>query len=809
MKKLYMLMVGLLIAIAANAADLYVVGGGNGMTWDLPGQKLSPNADGSYTLNVTNCAKFKVSTKYATEWDGDEGYNSGAFGPTGGVFTNAVFNSTGETVNCEPWGEDLMFPYTGAYTITISQDLSKMTVKANFAKPDGPTPVFIRGGMNNWGSPSNWQFDYDYSTNTYFLNCEINAGVEFKIADAGWGSINFGGSVSEFNKEITLAYNSNTNIKLSQKFVGTVYFTYSNGQGKAKFMETGAEPVYPQKMFILGEVNGNSWSASKGVEMTQTSKGIYTAKGVNITNASGYFSFSENLSTTDNWDELIRYGSSKSSDTEVVINTPMSISSGSVAFFAPKGTYDFTVNLVDMTMTVAGEVKEPDPMDKWYVTINGDYNNYNGDGIQSPNGIYNYTGLALGKGEFEVKVWNGVLDNFYGVDGKVVTLNQSAKLVAGAGHMTISGASEDEEFDVTVNLNDYTILVTKAGDEPVAPEFGVVGSMQPGDGWNLESPIEMTADGNVWTATFDTLAANTEFKIATIGKSWNDTYGAENEEPDGGNVVVTLGTPINAYTNCANNFVIGDKDLTDVKIVFNYIANPDDGPSTVTVTGTEDNGEEPGDETYSDAIATFNFESADDLESYYPGMLDDTAGWVADGSNSKYSINGKVATANENLSLTVATATGTQSPVIYKYSGKYDLRIYEGNTITLSAPDKGYISKIVFTCSTINSNINKLTLAAEQDLGDTQLVNNSSAKTMTWTGTEDLKPQSIIVTTTGNARIANVVVDYMIVTGVENIETEMANGPVEYYNLQGVRVANPDKGIYIVRQGGKAKKVIF
>ena len=35
------------------------------------------------------------------------------------------------------------------------------------------------------------------------------------------------------------------------------------------------------------------------------------------------------------------------------------------------------------------------------------------------------------------------------------------------------------------------------------------------------------------------------------------------------------------------------------------------------------------------------------------------------------------------------------------------------------------------------------------------------------------------------------------------------NAPVEYYNLNGMRVANPDKGIYIVRQGNSVKKVIF
>lgn len=43
--------------------------------------------------------------------------------------------------------------------------------------------------------------------------------------------------------------------------------------------------------------------------------------------------------------------------------------------------------------------------------------------------------------------------------------------------------------------------------------------------------------------------------------------------------------------------------------------------------------------------------------------------------------------------------------------------------------------------------------------------------------------------------------------GVESIELD-ANAPVEYFNLQGVRVANPENGLFIARQGNKAVKVV-
>lgn len=44
-------------------------------------------------------------------------------------------------------------------------------------------------------------------------------------------------------------------------------------------------------------------------------------------------------------------------------------------------------------------------------------------------------------------------------------------------------------------------------------------------------------------------------------------------------------------------------------------------------------------------------------------------------------------------------------------------------------------------------------------------------------------------------------------TAIEDIEA--ADAPVEYFNLQGIRVANPTSGLYIKRQGNKVTKVIL
>ena len=46
-------------------------------------------------------------------------------------------------------------------------------------------------------------------------------------------------------------------------------------------------------------------------------------------------------------------------------------------------------------------------------------------------------------------------------------------------------------------------------------------------------------------------------------------------------------------------------------------------------------------------------------------------------------------------------------------------------------------------------------------------------------------------------------------SAIEDIDAAANNAPVEYYNLQGVRVANPANGLYIRRQGSTATKVLI
>lgn len=49
-----------------------------------------------------------------------------------------------------------------------------------------------------------------------------------------------------------------------------------------------------------------------------------------------------------------------------------------------------------------------------------------------------------------------------------------------------------------------------------------------------------------------------------------------------------------------------------------------------------------------------------------------------------------------------------------------------------------------------------------------------------------------------------------VISGIESVDTDNAAAPAEYYNLQGLRIAEPEAGnIYIVRKGDKVTKTIY
>ncbi len=176
-----------------------------------------------------------------------------------------------------------------------------------------------------------------------------------------------------------------------------------------------------------------------------------------------------------------------------------------------------------------------------------------------------------------------------------------------------------------------------------------------------------------------------------------------------------------------------------------------------------------------------------------PGTLNPVQTPPALGKSEGLTVNDVTFTAGAT-SLVASKGEATTDCRIWAGSAAYDLRTYTNSTITITATGAA-ISKIVFEGSKI---------------GDTYVTaDNGTISGKIWTPAESDKVSSVVFTATKTTNINTISVDYKLEAGLEDlIISDDVNAPVEFYNLQGVKIANPENGFYIRVQGGKATKVL-
>lgn len=242
MKKIYALAAAAFVALAASAQDgapLYITGDAadfvNG-TWNPAEPDEFVYADGKYTIELTDLVQFKISTACG-DWDT---FNSGALG-----CPNGYGDTPGVAVALESWGDNILCPWKGNYTVTVAGDLSTITLATDTPKPEdaGVIKLYLRGDMNSWGATEEWLMTaLDEAQNVFKLTCSddmvIVAGEAFKIADADWAIYNFGAFKAEgaekadqyfLDAELPMTAGSNDNCQFEDgiEWNGVCYFEMS------------------------------------------------------------------------------------------------------------------------------------------------------------------------------------------------------------------------------------------------------------------------------------------------------------------------------------------------------------------------------------------------------------------------------------------------------------------------------------------------------------------------------------------------------------------------------------------------------
>lgn len=196
-----------------------------------------------------------------------------------------------------------------------------------------------------------------------------------------------------------------------------------------------------------------------------------------------------------------------------------------------------------------------------------------------------------------------------------------------------------------------------------------------------------------------------------------------------------------------------------------------------------------GNEPVGDGIV-FNFADPTTLTPSY----DPTKG-EADGTTGNLAYNvSDVAFTNGTVSVTTTKGSSTDARIYYQPSkSASQYRIYKGSTLTVATTGDAAIANIIFTLNNTKVGVKPEWTKTDDGKVFTYAPN---AKSASFAISENMQINKIEVILEGGA-------------GVEAVVADDAEAPVEYYNLQGVRVAEPESGLYIRRQGNKVEKVVI
>lgn len=184
------------------------------------------------------------------------------------------------------------------------------------------------------------------------------------------------------------------------------------------------------------------------------------------------------------------------------------------------------------------------------------------------------------------------------------------------------------------------------------------------------------------------------------------------------------------------------------------------------------------------------------------------------GSGAEYDLTGKTITVGPISVLSEAAEGANNKPRFYLGTSGgtlyWSYRFYKDNTITISAETGYVIDKIKFDATNLNASVvfKPGTFSNNEWTPDTdgdQLSTRADEAPKVGVGAV-----TITKTETGNnPTITNMTVYYSegIQLGVAEIEAA-EEGEAVYFNLQGQRVNNPERGIFVKVVNGKATKVV-
>lgn len=411
MKKLYTLLSALLFAVSSWAGTLYVTGGATGLNyWSPDNPTVITSETNQYEFTYKDFVSFKMSTAKG-DWDT---FNGSALGTGSELEAN-------KTIKLEPWGEDLQLPWVGEWTVKVDLDAMTMVLTTTTPKPVGYKKLYLRGDMNNWGTTTELATADGV---VYTLdNVDIAKGQGFKIADANWGSDNYGSQANmEVNKDYKLQKGGGTSNCTMKEAVkgGKLSFNITTQNFRidaAGDAETDCQIYWDNKLTnwtevycLLTDADGEEFDPYPGNPMDATSvEGIYT-----FTAPAGYVK--------------VKFNNGEGAESPV---------------YTVKNNYIYSISIAGIPY------EAPKDFSNYYVNVPGEFNNWGDNGVQpDADGIATLT-LTDVVGNFKVKVYDGSNDVWY---------SNGATLIANSW-MTLDGMNVDPGMRLPVALQSGAVKI--------------------------------------------------------------------------------------------------------------------------------------------------------------------------------------------------------------------------------------------------------------------------------------------------------------------------------------------------------------
>ncbi len=385
MKKFFTFLTLMLMLSFTSQAAYYIVGNDPFGNWDpANGVEMVPNADGtySYTAVINGSVWFVLADGLDADWGV---FNANyRIGPTDNTADQVVEVGQWITAQKAPEGSK-SYKFTGSgseYVFTYNPFASKFKIEG-YVEPIEIDTYTVAGEPESvfgtlW-DPNNTDNDMTKMDDGMYqldkLNVALGAGSElqFKVV----GNRDWGNAWPQENRTITVDQSGIYNLR----FTFDPVTTFCGVQ--ASLVGTPPSPVTGD-LFILGEVNGNTWGPNIGLQMDTEDQNIFTASftanGENVGEDGigySYFSFTTMLGET--WDDILFYrlgaleGNYLVSEDQLGIELPLSDFGMTNSYMIPAGDYEATVNLEAKTLVItkvtAIEVTET-PVISYEVTDN-------------------------------------------------------------------------------------------------------------------------------------------------------------------------------------------------------------------------------------------------------------------------------------------------------------------------------------------------------------------------------------------------------------------------------------------------------